>query len=589
MGLTLGIVGSFLLFGWDSSPNGIDGRDLTRNDIDNSSSSQDARKTSALHGMAASLEDLSELQDAFQRNHELYAMIASVGEDELSNLLRQSNEIEHAKRREQIQLAIVRRIASIDPSSALRHTQELPGSSQSSLIYQLFREWATSSLGDAVAEASLLSGSLRATALRAILEASNDLPDIEVREIGRKLKNETLALKLNTANKVAELIEQPEQAWHLILEDETNDVAQWDLLIEVAEAWRDHSGFEVLARIQEADFADSELRESLVRAVVESDPQGAFAHVQDFSYRDRTVMSRVIAICWARIDPKNALESISSVEPPTLRESLLNSMIETWARSDPTDVLDNIDKISSEKRVNALHFALTALASSSPHEALRRLNELEKYVGQDLYITASIVFAWSRNKPKEAVDWILAAHKQDKKRRRDLLDWALPRFVHENPYRAFEIAQEHSDESDWELEVDVIRELTESGQIEIAQQMLPRLQEDSRYLGYALVGISKVQNNEPEEVLRLAEELQGRERGLYYLDVFDAWAQFNSVQLFDQIQSLKSENARSLAASILIRNNHRNPVLDESQIKSAWMHLTDSDRATVERSINRSR
>ncbi len=589
MGLTLGIVGSFLLFGWDSSPNGVDGRDLTRSDLDNSSGSQDTRKISDFHGMAASLQDLSELQDAFQRNHELYAMIASVGEDELSNLLRQSNEIGHAERREQIQMALVRKLASTNPSSALGHIQELPGSSQSSLTYEVFQEWAASSVDDAVDEASSLRGSQRAHALRAILETRSDLSDIDVRQIGRKLGNETLALKLNTANKVAELVEQPEQAWYFILNDETNDVVQEDLLREVAETWRDQEGFEVLARIQDANFTDSELRNSLVQAVVGLDPQGAFAYVQEFPQYERTVLSSVVATCWASIDPESALRRISTVEPAALRESLLDSVFDTWAKSDPGALLDKIENISTNRRSTVIRDTLRELALSAPHDAIRRLNEVEKYLGDDLYIVASIVEAWSRHDSAGAVEWILTVHDGDKKRRRDLLEWVLPRFVHVSANKAFEIAQEHSDENDSELEVDVIRALTDRGQVEIAQEMLPRLREHSKNIGYAVVGIAKVKDNEPEEVVRLAEELQGRDRGSYYVRVFHEWAQFDGVQLFERIQSFQSLHTRSLAARILIQNNQRNPILNESQIESAWVQLTDSDRAGVERSLNRNR
>lgn len=593
MGLTLGIAGSVLLLDAYSVRTDAVIQGTSATEVDSPLGSKDVRKfgesVDTSSKMAARLNDLAEVHDAFQRTHELYSMLAHLGQDELTRLLRKANEIEHVKRREQIQVAIVRKLSSTDPSSTLGHIQELPSSSQSPLIYEVFQEWAASSVDDAVDEASSLRGSQRAHALRAILETRSDLSDIDVRQIGRKLGNETLALKLNTANKVAELIDQPERAWYFILNDETNDVAQWNLLKEVVEAWKDQKGFEVLLHIQEADFAEPELRKSLVRAIIEYDPLGAFTYVQEFPHRERTEMSRVIATCWVSIDPTSAIESISSVEPLSLRESLLNSVVATWARSDPTDILDNIDKISSERRVDVLHFALHALASSSPHEALQRLKELKEYVGEDLNITESIVAAWSLDNPAEAVDWILTAHKQDKKRRKDLLDWALHRLVHENPYLAFEIAQEHSDESDWQLEVDVIRALTDSGEVEIAQEMLPRLRKDSRYSGYALVAISKVKNDEPDEVWRLAEELQGRERGMYYLDVFEAWAQFSSVKLFEQIQTLKSENARSLAAKILIRNNVRNPVLNESQIESAWVHLTDSDRVSVERSLNRNR
>lgn len=588
-GLALGILGSFLLFGWDSPPNDVDSRDLSRGDVDSSSSSQDVRKISEPHRMAASLKDLSELRDAFQRNHQLYSMLASVDEDELASLLRQSNEIEQPNRREQIQMAIVHKLASTDPSRALRHIQELSSLSQSSLVYEVFQGWAASSLEDAVAEASSLPGSQRANALRAILETRSDLSDIDVRQIGRKLGNEALALKLNTANKVAELIEQPEQAWYFILNDETNDVVQEDLLREVAETWRDQEGFEVLARIQDANFTDSELRNSLVQAVVGLDPQGAFAYVQEFPQYERTVLSNVVATCWASSDPESALRRISTVESAALRESLLDSVFDTWAKSDPGALLDKIENISTNRRSTVIRNALRELALSAPHDAIRRLNEVEKYLGDDLYIVASIVEAWSRHDSAGAVEWILTVHDGDKKHRRDLLKWVLPRFVHENANKAFEIAHEHSDENDSKLEVDLIRALTDRGQVEIAQEMLPRLREDAKNIGYAVVGIAKVKDNEPEEVVRLAEELQGRDRGSYYVRVFHEWAQFDGVQLFERIQSFQSLHTRSLAASILIQNNQLNPVLNESQIESAWMHLTDADRVRVERAISRNR
>lgn len=592
-GILVGLASFALILAPDSSQRDTNIRKQAKSDRDATPGSELVVGSSEVildtAKLVTRLLELSEIQDAFQANYELYAMLRSTGKDELVALLRQSDEIEHVGRREQVQIAIVRKLASQDPSEALRQVQALPDSDWTSMIYELFQEWSVSNLDGAVAGAATLTRLQRDTALKAILETRSKLPPTEFRRIGRRLGNEILALRLSAAIETSELMAQPQQAWNLILNDETNDALQSDLLIEVVEAWKNQDGLAIITYILEANLADTELQDSLVRAVVESDPQSAFVYVQEFPATERAELTKVIASCWARSDPKSALEVISSVEPPSLREILQDVVVETWAKFDPLAVIEDIEDFGTSQRASVVRHALRELALLSPYEAIKRLNEVQKYVGEDANIHASIVEAWSRHDPSGAVDWILTAHNQDKIHQRNLLDWVLPRLVAENPNKAFAIAQEHSDEIDSELEVVVIRALTDSGQTEIAKEILPRLRKSSRPIGYALVGISKVKNNEPGEVLHLAEDLQGSERGLYYADVFDGWAKFNGVQLFEQLQSFQSVHTRSLAASTLIRYNQLNPVLSESQIESARQHLTDSDRARLERSINRNR
>ena len=508
-------------------------------------------------------------------------MLVDTSVEELLELLKNSNGISSASRREEIQSAVFQKLAAIDSETALREVRKTPRLQQGPLIQSMFQEWSSTDLEHAIARAESLRGSQRDTALRAILQSRDDLTEDKRLQIAQQLGNEDLAISLITSEKIAKHAGSPREKWDFIVNDAVDDRDQLDTLVQVAELWSDEVGLEVLSHIHKEYRDDYRVYSTLIRSLTSHDPQEALHFLSGVELEQRELVGRVVVNSWARTDPLAALNALQSFEPARLRKSFVDGLAYVWARNDPFHLVENVNVLGLAQRIRPLEAALSEIAQTSPQEALRQLELLADSIEDTSTITRSIVYVWSEQDPQATVDWILSNYKMEDPQRSDLLPNALGKLSLENPNKALAIALEQPVLKDRPPpEYQIIWEMSWYGDAEDTVAMLARVRPhprtELRSYAFSMVGNAFIRNDRPSDALKLALQLsEGKERIEYYSYLTYTWAYENPLQLLEQLEQLPDAQVKSMFASALVGANDAKPALTNEQIDKVKAYIQD--------------
>lgn len=515
---------------------------------------------------------IADLNSSFARKTALFALLADVDVEELLEILKISNEISPASRREEIQSAVLQKLALIDPEVAFREVQKKPRLEQDPLLHSLFEEWSSTSLEHALAQAESLRGSQRETALRAILHSRDDLTEGERLQLAKQLGNEDLAKTLIANEKILEHTGSPSEKWKYIVNDGVDDEDQIELLLQVAELWFDEIGLEVLSRIHEEYRGNDTMYSTLVRSLTKHDPHAAIDFLLGVDGEQQESVGEVVMTSWARTDPVEALNALEVIEDTKLRNSLVNDLAWEWATRDPSVFLQNANLIEpAVPRLRALLGALGEIAKSSPREALRQVEMFADSNVDTSTLVRSITYTWSEKDPQATVDWILSNYGSEDPQRANLLQRALSQLSLENPHKAMEIALEQPVlENQPPPEYQIIAEMSYEEDLENTVELLSRVRphptNESRGYAYGLVGKAFIRNEQPNEALNLALKLPPTQREEYYRSFSYDWAYTNPLQLYEQLEDLSDDNAKSVFASALVDAQELRPLLTDQQL-----------------------
>lgn len=526
----------------------------------------------------SSIVSLSNLQSPYSRREALHVVLEDTSKADLLNLLHASREFAQNSSSSEIRSTIVWKLASIDARAAFEQMQAIPAHERTEHLRNVFLEWGTSNLDEAIQTAKKLKGRQQESALKSILDSQVDLSGRELREIARQVGNESLAAEAISAAAAERLMEDPEKAWQVIVEDDVDNALQVDVLVRIVNIWTEQAGVEeVLSRVVGTPLGDDHLRDSVVRTISDVDPARAIEYLRTVSENERETYATIVASYWAREDPQSALEAASTLEPPELREALEHSLIYSWSQSQPRDVIENVEMLRPHQRSDALGFALIEIAKDSPEEAIAHLESLEAHVDDTSIIALGIVMGWSESDPHAAAEWVLSKYEEHDQRRM-LLNLVLRSFAFKDPAGAFEMALDQPvQEHEQGLEVDVVNSLTANGKLDEALELLPRVRQEFKIESYVDVGKALVRNNQPDRAIGMAQQFTGQDRVRYYLDVISSWAEFNPSQLYESLGSLPSVRVQSYAAQILITHNRTNGILTDDQMARARSYLSNSD------------
>ena len=287
---------------------------------------------------------IADLHSSFARKTALFALLGDAGVEELLEVLKNSNGISPASRREEIQSAVFQKLAAIDSETALREVRKTPRLQQGPLLQSMFQEWSSTDLEHAIALAESLRGSQRNTALRAILQFRDDLTEDKRLQIAQELGNEDLAKALITSEKISKHAGSPREKWDFIVNDSVDDRDQLDTLVQVAELWSHEVGLEVLSQIHKEYRDDYRVYSTLIRSLTSHDPQEALDFLSGVELEERELVGRVVVDSWARTDPIAALNALQGFEPPRLRKSFVDGLAYVWARNDPVHLVENVKR-----------------------------------------------------------------------------------------------------------------------------------------------------------------------------------------------------------------------------------------------------
>ena len=534
-------------------------------------------------------EEIFKLPSSAEQYQALYNSLSQNTEQELEQWWIQSQSIERTSHREIAQQVILQNLTKIDPQKALHYLLEVLPLLNDALSRTIFSEWAVLNLDEAIEAAAALAGARRSGALEAILETRDDLPEHRRLAIAVQLERPATYYKLSNEMKALHSIANPSESWDILLNDNVDDSLQVGVLAQVAETWREQSGFEILSKIYHSGIEDYEIKNQLAAAIAQMDPALALEYAQEVSdEQEQFFMSRIIVKEWAATDPLAALAAVSSFKPTSLYIDLEEEVAVVWAKNKPYELIQGIELMSERARVWPLEVAFSYIAREDPLKAIESLSSVEASVGNTSTILHQIVDQWGIRHPEDATDWLLKDFDQeDPVLLHSLLEEVLPSLARKDPKKAFDIAIEQPTPNErFGLDLQIIWQLTRDGNVETAMSLLPRVRKDSKVFAYNNVGTALVNTGQTLEALELGSDLEQPEQESYFRRVFQKWAETDPTNLYEALEDLptsETQSFQSIAASELItRRFQRHQVLSDDQLKRMRSFLNSADKERVQ-------
>lgn len=541
-------------------------------------------KTLASMSRIAELDDLSNIDSAFERTFNLHGLLMHADEGHLKNYLQRSSDIKNPTLRNQILAAVVQRLAESNPKDTLKAISELPDVQGQPLLATVFGEWSNQDLDGALAHAKSLTESERLAALDGILTSRSDLSDSLQQQIARQLGHEQFAMQSQSSETVSSSGGDPRQAWNALVNDAYEDIAQIGTLVQIAQTLVQQNGFEALDWIRDSLIDDTVL-EATVRSVLHhvalSDPQSAFLQAQSISRDAQDVALPTIVEMWARSDPMVAMGRLSSLKNASQRKKLQTTLLRAWAENDAQDLFDNLEQIPESIRQNAEQQAMLAVARSSPNDAVVYLAELTARDRQQA-LAMEIAEHWSQQDIYAALEWVLNHQFTTESARRRPLSEVLRNLVDVDPTLALQTALKQPILTKYGrgLEAMVIEQLARTD-LESAISMLSQIREGSTTVhAYISAGRALVQNGDYDRALRLGQQLPDDQQSAYRHSVMWQWAEADPQSLLASLDDLPSQDAKTQAALGLVMANFRTKALSDEQLKYVSSVLPQGQQGT---------
>ena len=528
------------------------------------------------------LDDILQFETDFERIAALFGLLDEATETSLIEYLADSQTFDSLNLRNTAESAIVQKLASVNPQSALEQVSTFPESRQQELIAAIFEELSLSDLNEAKNYLVKLERSMQQAALSGILKARHKHSYEVLVEIARQLDHEAFAVSFLAEAMSFSAYEDPASAWNLIVFDSQPNLAQTEFLIRVASEWLTQDGIAVVDQISES-LTDEVVRDAVITAVLhriaQEDPRSALAQAAKLSGNSRELALRTIAEVWARINPEAALVGIASVESGKTLELLQESVLQAWAVNDPNGLLEMLAAVPEHLRGMAREQAMFAIARQSPEDALQFLSDLED---DDLRIKLAkeIATHWSEQDPHAALDWVLNEQFTTDVQQAETLMIVLANLTTKDPELAFQTARDQPIVLRGEyyrgMEVTVIQNLVETN-IDKALEMLSDIRSEGLTTAHAFseVGRAMIRDGQIDRALALGQRLSERGRRNYNGSLMYQWAMHNPETLFEALEKLPSDQLRDMAARGLVRYNADTKALSSEQMEHVGSFLPD--------------
>ena len=395
-----------------------------------------------------SVEELAALDgfySHFERTVALHELIEGASTEDLLAHLKRSSSLGNSLR-EEIQLAIIQRIAAKDPMVALDAVSEHQSDQDHVLLSAVYREWAVLDLNQAIEHARSLDLDAKKAIVQSMLLAREDLPPLQRREMARQLDIEWLAIEVLDRNSDSPTIQDPEQEWTAFVDRNSENLGSPDetqrrMMTHIGSAWVLRDGVNAIDNLIESlstQTAKGKISELVARQVAESDPRLAFdlaIHVRSLGVIGTTslVMSQ-----WSRVDPLSALNAVSTLEAKYLRGKLQTDVLQMWANTDPKSLLNQANDLADQLQSVARTQAILSLAYRSPQEAAEYVGQIEKQEDLD-QVARAVAINWSTSDISGALQWIeneaSIAHNRDV-----LRTAAISGLARSDPQQAMQVA-----------------------------------------------------------------------------------------------------------------------------------------------------
>ena len=510
----------------------------------------------------------------FERSVALYELVAGADRQELHTLLRQSSHLTKSLK-DEVELAIIQRLAAIDPIAALDTLNEFQSDPDPSLHSVIYREWAVSNLDQAIEHAGSLDHTDKKTAVESMLLAREDLSPQQRRELARLVDIEWLAIEVIEQTSDTPAIQDPESEWTAFVRSndaslDNPDNAQLRMMTHIAHAWvlKDGvDGFDNLIESLSSLTARQKISDLVVRQVAENEPRLAF----DLAFHMRSIgFTRIldqVVTDWSKADPLSALNTVSSLELKYLRGKLQTAVLQAWANTDPKALLSQASGLSDELQPIARSEALLSLAYRSPQEAAELIDEIEDRESLDR-ISHAVATNWSKSDLSSALRWIdneeSVAHNRD-----ELRTAAISGLARSDPQQAMQVAlAQPVNEDGVGPEAEVINAMTYDD-MDTAISMLSQVRDGkTKVEAYEAVirFLTPPIGNETDRAMDLFVELSNEQDIPPLSMIFISLVHSEPRALFGALDRFESMDFRRRVASSLLRSNQGNDIFTEEQV-----------------------
>lgn len=542
-----------------------------------------------------SLDEIAGMKSTSEQQLALRTLLSDLREEQVVDLLTQSQDLFGDSDRSDLQFAVIQRLAHQNPSRALTLALEMEFSNnRRDLVTTIYKDWAHSDLDEAVSRAGKLEPHFKRVALRAIVQERTDLSDSTIRAIALDLDNEQIATLAIAQRKIDEAIDDPETAWNELAIDLQDDPASYRTISRVAMAWVEKSGLGVLDHVYQS-LTNTETRDEVIdRVLVEvsqADPESAFNYALTLENDPYHLIVSDMAETWAMSDPRAALAAAMGIEKAAVRNAVSTSVISTWAYSEPREVLDGLDALTPDLQETAFSVALREISSESPEEGAELVTAMEPG-SVKRFGAYSVVSVWFDHDHKAVLDWVLNEPGVEEIKS-ELLSSIIHRLVKVDLELAMSTALAQPLEKSTSgfgmfgregvgMEFQIISSLAHSDvdkAIEVLGQVRGGL---TKLVSYQTVATSLLMEDEFDKAFNMVHQVPESDREKVYQAIASSWAMSDPKGMLKSMDRFPSEEHRSRAAVLMMMTNQFSKSLSDEQIEEAKKHLTDEHAKALE-------
>ena len=508
------------------------------------------------------LEQLIRGKSPYVRTTTLHRALTYAREEQLVEFFDKTIEVSDDGLRYEIQDAVIRRLAVIDPEKAATVIGNTSSDRRIVLLTIVFEEWSVADIEQAIGYGLQLDGDDRLAVLDGVFNARFDLSDIELREIAIQLGHEQRVLERLAFRQLNEPVKNASETWHKLLTDygdnpDTLSEVQIELLIHIATTWLDGVGVEAIQAIKDSSnhTIKTLVLERIFDLVGDEDPQRAFDLANGLQEIDPGLMAQVIEN-WSRIDGLAAFNAGATVTDVFVRKPVQRDAIEIWGEVDPHSLLTALEELPDEFHDFAFRHAMRGLARLDPDEALKQLNGISDQ-STKARITEVFVENWSEQDPQAALQWVQYGFSTESQEiRSKLQSIALSKLTHTDARLAMDLALNLPlAETGIGPEVAVISELAKIN-VEEALSMLEEVRnQTTRESTYVHLGHALITAGRSSQAIALVNKYESSEEVQYgyLMSLVGNWAWFEPLDLLKHLEEIPIDSVkREAAVSIAI-------------------------------------
>lgn len=493
--------------------------------------------------------------------------------DDLSRLAVQSLELEQDKEVHLLQDLVISTLAHKSPQSTLDLIWKFPWNRHQKLINIFVSTLSTVDLEQTLEIAETIPNSYQEDAIRTILSSRSEFSESDWNELIEDATVSKLLVRLLREAEAIAQLDQPSIAWNQLLQDDVENDDQKDLLTQIAIARVEEEGFAVLRQLYETLYQnDRLLLESIVREVVETEPEIAFRTVQSMPYDSKKFVLPILIDAWAIQNPKEAYFALTEIAGYKQLFGNTFTTFREWSKLDPLDVLNSLNEIERSDRDSAVSAAFSELAKTNPEVMIQRLEELKNVPGVSADdLEWKLVARWSEYEPLKALNWIQESTVIGSRLQSRMLSRVLGELVSVDVDKAWEIALKQPTDSYFVRDGQIGRlffNLVNEGYLDKAINSLKDLPDAAIYRGYSSVGRGLIEADRWSDALKLVDSLETDNRESYIRSIASTAAYRNMPGLIDQLREMPDNEIRRYMADELVRlNEWSGDFLTEQQLE----------------------